>query len=937
MLEKNIAHIIPHSHWDREWRYPIWKNRMLLIEFMDQLLGILDSKPNYRQFIMDGQSVIIEDYLEIRPENEEKVKKYIREGRITCGPWYTLPDLYPLDGECLVRNLLKGFKVSKAYGACMDIGYTSFGWGQTAQFPQIFAGFGIDFVITAKRVDEKRAPESEFWWEAPDGTKVLTTRLGAGGRALFFVNTVVQSRYNTCVDDQYHFEWKKSGVIYHKANAEDSYEDYFKVDEEDSFYPERIKPAIEGCWAGTEATTVKSQRLMLAGCDFSGPIPGLEEIIIEANKVSDNIEFKHSTLQEYIGSFKSRVDEDKLRTIKGELRDGPSSACSGNALSTRIYIKQLNKKVQNLLIHKAETAASLLAMLGNEYPLAFLDKAWDYMLKAHPHDSINGVTQDKTVEDNLYRLNQAMEIAGVTYEKALSQMIRHADLSDFSEDDLLLFAVNTLPFPVKDMVKVSVDIPREMNSWDFKVINDKGDEVGVQWITKKEDVVPVSDLNARPWPFHIDRHIVYLETGEIPASGFRVFKIVPTNKFARSFVSGPTYQRITDGQEISKTHNTLENEHLLVEVNMNGTIKLTDKSTKKVYDGLHFFEDTGEVGDYWINLPPYENKTFYSHGCNAKIWCQDNGKLSATLGIEIKMEIPAYGHRPNSFFGADSKRSDEQVVMMISTYVTLKKDSKRLDLKVKINNTAEDHRVRVMYPTDIRTQYACAAGHFTVDKRPIMPKDDYSEEYYVDMQTLPQQSFVDISNGKEGIAFINNCLTEYEFKNDGRSTLALTLFRSVRNIICTEMRALGKFPDQKGGQCLGIREFEYSLYPHAGDWETAKVFKEAKAFNVPLTVMQTAFHKLGSIPSGTSLFSIESEDLVISALKKAEDRDSYILRLFNPTDKSIQSKINFYAKVSKAYLANLNEERLSELEVENTNAVKISAGGNKIITIELEC
>lgn len=72
-------------------------------------------------------------------------------------------------------------------------------------------------------------------------------------------------------------------------------------------------------------------------------------------------------------------------------------------------------------------------MLGNEYPLAFLNKAWDYMLKAHPHDSINGVTQDKTVEDNLYRLNQAMEIAGVTYEKALSQLIGHADLSDFSE------------------------------------------------------------------------------------------------------------------------------------------------------------------------------------------------------------------------------------------------------------------------------------------------------------------------------------------------------------------------------------------------------------------------------------------------------------------------------------------------------------------------
>jgi mannosylglycerate hydrolase len=96
---KDIGYIVPHTHWDREWRYPIWQSRMLLVEFMEELLGILDSDPKYRSFVLDGQSVIIEDYLEVRPGNKDKVAKYIKEGRISIGPWYTLPDLYPIEGK----------------------------------------------------------------------------------------------------------------------------------------------------------------------------------------------------------------------------------------------------------------------------------------------------------------------------------------------------------------------------------------------------------------------------------------------------------------------------------------------------------------------------------------------------------------------------------------------------------------------------------------------------------------------------------------------------------------------------------------------------------------------------------------------------------------------------------------------------------------------
>lgn len=936
MENRRLAYIVPHTHWDREWRYPIWKSRMMLVEFMDQLLKILDENGDYKQFLMDGQAVIIEDYLAMMPENKEKLYSYIKEGRIAVGPWYTLPDLYPVDGECLVRNLLKGKRVADEMGGCLKIGYTSFGWGQTAQFPQIYAGFGIDFIVTAKLITKKRSPKDEFIWEAPDGTKVLTTRLGNGGRHNFFVNSYIPAKYGVNINNSsFKYQWGKTGISYHKANEEAAFEDYFKLDDHSHYFPDTVKDTFESCWKATDDTTVDNVRLIPAGCDFTGPLPELKDMIKDANETIHNKEFVHGTIQEYVNQFKQLVNRDELLIVKGELREGPSYACSSNALATRIYIKQLNKKVQNILIHKAEPLSALIAMFGGKYPVTFLTKAWDYLLKAHPHDSINGVTQDKTVEDNMYRLNQAYEISNVVYERGLSDLMLCMNLTSFNEEDLLLTAVNMLPLSISDVVKVCVDIPREYNAWDFKVFDDLGHEVEIQSITKQEKVSPVNDLHSRPWPFYVDRHTFYLDTGIIPACGYKVFKVVPTNTFKRDVEGYPQYMRMTDGQCISKAHNMLENEFLKVEAASNGTFKIEDKQSGKVYKNLHHFEDTGEVGDYWISVPAYKNQTYTSHGLQANIWCEDNGRLSATLGIKMNMEIPKYSFRPDNFFNSESKRSDEKTQMTITTYITLKKGSKKLEVKLKVDNTAEDHRLRVMYPTGIQPEYSYAAGHFTVDKRPVLPKEGETELYYPEMQTLPQQYFVDVSDEAQGIAFVNNSLTEFELKNDGYGTLALTLFRSVRNIICTETRAPGRFPDQKGGQCLGLREYEYAIYPHTGNWEKGSVYSEARQFNVPVTVMQVTAHKKGTLPSGIGLFEIQPENLILSAFKKAEDRNGFIIRLFNPTDKSLEGSLKLYKEIQEAYSVNLNEERGAQIDINNAHEISISVPSNKIMTIEL--
>jgi len=933
--KKDTGYIVSHTHWDREWRYPLWKSRMMLVQFIKELLNILDTDPDYKNFVMDGQSVIIEDYLEIRPEDRERIIKYIKDGRISIGPWYTLPDLYPVNGESLIRNLLKGIRFSESLGGYLKVGYNSFGWGQTAQFPQIYKGFGFDVIIAAKNVSKDRAPDSEFIWEAPDGTRVLTTRLGQHARANFYMNSYIAIMHGMdYLSDDYRYEHDKSGLTYHQADEKNHFQDHFMLRSNSKIHGEVLKEAIQKAWDGTNETTLKSHRILMNGSDFTMPQRELTEIIKLANELFENKIFIHSSLEEYTNKLKELVDYEKLKVVKGELRDGPASSCSSNALATRSYIKRLNRKVENSLLRYTEPLSVIGSMMGIEYQKEFIDLAIKYMLLSQPHDSINGVTQDKTAEDTVNRLNQALEISEAVSEMVCSEMIKRINLSHFNSRDIILVAINPSPTAQRHVVKAYMDIPQEYNIWDFDLEDCNGNRIDKQLVSRKEVIVPVHDPNSRPWPYYADRFCFYVDTGDIPACGYKVLKIVPKSSFNRKTVFWPEMRK-SKGNDIASSVDTMENEYLKVKVEKDGTISLLDKSTNKLYTNLNYFEDTGDCGDYWVYYPPYNNRIYTSKGSQARIWLEDNGPLSATIGTEIKMTIPAYAHRPENAVKGESIRSDEERELAIICYYTLKKGSKRLDVSVEIENTAEDHRLRLMFDTGIKAVYSDAAGHFTVDRRHVSPLKDENGEYYPEMQTLPMQSFVDISDGNAGFAVLSNCFFEYEAMDNTEGTIAITLFRSVRNIICAEFRSAGVFAHEKGGQSLGKQKYEYSIYPHKGNWCEAEVYAEAERFMLPPKLLQTARHDMGELPTEHGLFSITPSNLIMSALKKAEDRDSFILRVYNPTDRPINGNINIYSTVKKAYVTNLNEERLKEIAVNEEHSIQVEIGSNKIETIEL--
>ena len=176
MAEQLNIILVPHTHWDREWYQTFQQFRARLVHTIDKLLDILDRDRNFSYFMLDGQTIVLDDYLEVQPEQEERLKKYTRSGRITVGPWYIQPDEFLVSGEALIRNLQMGLQRAAEFGEPMRIGYVPDCFGHIAQLPQILQGFGIDNAVFWRGVGAE-ARQSEFLWAAPDGTRVLVIHL----------------------------------------------------------------------------------------------------------------------------------------------------------------------------------------------------------------------------------------------------------------------------------------------------------------------------------------------------------------------------------------------------------------------------------------------------------------------------------------------------------------------------------------------------------------------------------------------------------------------------------------------------------------------------------------------------------------------------------------------------------------------------------------
>ncbi|MDR2029406.1 MAG: glycosyl hydrolase-related protein, partial [Treponema sp.] len=446
---------------------------------------------------------------------------------------------------------------------------------------------------------------------------------------------------------------------------------------------------------------------------------------------------------------------------------------------------------------------------------------------------------------------------------------------------------------------------------------------------------PTHDMEGRPWPTYTDRHRCFIELEGVPALGYKTYQVCVKSTFQRDHYYWLAMRK-TAGNEIGRGDNFLENEYLTITVNPNGTFDLLDKIRNRCFPGLHYFEDAGDVGNYWAYYPPYENQIHTTLSAAPRIWMAENGPLAATVVVEYRFELPLSGREPAYGVRGESRRSAETAALMIHTELTLKKGAGRLDILTRVDNTVENHRLRAAFPTGLAAEYSHAGGHFTVDKRPLTSARDGEGRYFNEMQTLPMSRFVDVSEDPEGLAFLSESVTEYELRSDPRHTLYLTLFRAMGNMIVTGWECVGRFPNQKGSQLQRTMSFTYAVYPHLGDWADGGVCPESRRFALPLRAYETMGARSGTLPSVYGFCQVSDPGLVVSCLKRAEDRDTVILRIYNPCPGEKHGEVQFAFPLRAVWETDLNENRGRPLILSGPHSFEFTCASNRIMTFELE-
>ncbi|HEX6819453.1 MAG TPA: glycoside hydrolase family 38 C-terminal domain-containing protein [Ktedonobacterales bacterium] len=929
MAEETYLLVVPHTHWDREWYQTFQQFRMRLVRAVDKVLDVLERDPTFRYFMLDGQTIVLEDYLAIRPENELRLRALISQGRILVGPWYLQPDEFLVGGESLIRNLQIGRRMAAPYGGAMSVGYVPDTFGHIAQLPQILRGFDIDNAVFWRGVPPL-VDKGLFTWTAPDGSAVrviwLYDEFGYSNAAMLPPNAEALAARVTQIAER--MRDKAVGNVY----------------------------------------------LLMNGSDHLEPQAELPAILDKANArlAESNTRLILGTLPQYVA--KMREASGPLPTLHGEMRSSYSAHLLPGVLSTRMWLKQRNAACEALLTRWAEPAAAWAWLFGSDYPHTLLDLSWQYLLQNHPHDSICGCGIDQVHAEMLPRFDQSEQIAEEVTARALDSLAGHASTCAFDR------AVPIVVFnPGAGTRTDAVQVEAQIRSSDFEVVDAQGRVLPHQtlsahagqlmdqevdkslvlaglsmasegrafgftlvdaWLgmdttrpnTALVDVV-VSD-RGDPDPAVLERAKaqaaalamrdditsfrviareakktdVLLLARDVPAHGGRVVYLRPRS--ARQ-----DQLNHAGGVQIGPAH--IENAHLRVDVDAkDGTLTLLDRRTGATYAGLNAIADTGDVGDLYNYCPPASDTLVTQPAWPPSIEVVEAGPVRASLRVTRTYLLPA------SCTEARDARSGDTVRCVVTSDVSLTINSRRAEIRTTVENAARDHRLRVLFPVPFVAETADAEGVFDVTTRPAQRTGPEPGEpawllwMETPVNTHPQKRFVDISDGTRGLAILNRGLPEYEvlpYEDGESSAIALTLLRCVewlsRDDLATRRNHAGPALHTPAAQGLGTYVFEYALVPHPGTWraEDATVLREAQAFEAGLRASVTERHD-GPLGSSWSFVHVTPATVSLSAVKHAADADALIVRLHNPLPTPVTSEVILALPFRDVSVVNLNED-----------------------------
>jgi alpha-mannosidase len=881
--QKIQCHFISNSHWDREWRYSMQRTRYMLVHLLDMLFDIFEREPGFKSFHLDSQTIPLQDYLEVYPEKEALVKKYVQQEKLLVGPWFCLPDEYYIGGEAIIRNLLLGHKIAHRFGKVSKTGYSPFSWGQVSQMPQIYKGFGIDVISFYRGINSEVAPHSEYIWEGPDGTRIVGSRLGC--RPRYNVWYVIQRPVfwnETDVGNRLVF-WKTPRAPFMFADPTNCELDAQYAHPEFAYHAEHVKAFAQQAIAEQDDDWTTPHRFWSDGHDSSCPDIREARMITDCDKaLGDSADVFHSTVEAWQDGLRKSVRPD-WPVVRGEMRHhrnhgATSSELIGNGSSSRIHLKQDNFRTERAVTSYTEPLAVFASLLGAPYPQRLIDLAYNWMMQNHGHDSIGACARDVVSADFPFRCRQAQEISACVMERAMMDVAGSIDLSAYSPEHMALVVYNPAPFTRSEVTPLVIHAPKDWNADTLEITDQKHRKVRIQVRSRIDPAYKfVYSPNNVANTLELTRFDVLADFTDVPPMGYTTCLVKPVILPKPKYFEQPV-SLLTGPQ-------TMENEFLSVTINGNGTLGLRDKTTGKCYEGLGYFRDSGEIGNPWVHEAPPDDTIYTTLNEKATVCLVRDGALEASFKVVLNWALP-------ESIGPDKKsRSSRLRPFIITNTVTLRKGQRWVDIVTEVENCIEDHYFRVSFPTGLKTDTVAVQSQFDVVERPI-PLPDYTKFCEVLATDDPMNSFIDLSDGKAGMALLNEGLKAYGTQDDTQRTAHLTLLRGYALAICVTNIGFADYSNSdKGSQCLGKHSFHYAVMPHAGDWAEGKVWRASDQFTLALQAALIGPSKQGREPQQKSFIEMKTEGLPISAVKRSESDEGWVVRLFNPFAKEIKTAI----------------------------------------------
>jgi mannosylglycerate hydrolase len=929
-MPKKKIHVLSNTHWDREHRHGFQETRIMLVEMIEELISIFDSDPDFKSFTFDGQSVPLEDILEINPQLEGRLKQLVSDGRILIGPWYTLPDMTPARPEALIRNLLMGDKVCARFGRKMMAGYSIFSFGQIAQLPQLYAGFCIDSLICYKGAPKHVHKHPEFIWKAPNGDKVLCSILGKHSRMNFYVSfTVPVILGGDIFSDDWQAVYTNHRRLVHCVNRNLCHLNAKEMEPDIRIREELIKGAVDEILDTVKSSAAKKNFLAFDGIDFSTPLKELPAALKLANELNNGgVMLVHSTLQDYFAEFRAEVDVGSLDEHTGEMRYGPIQDIHSETISGNMPLKQQMFRVESEIIDYAEPLSVFASTLGVRFPRGVLEFAWKDLLKSQAHDSFHGAGAAKIKPDTIYRLEQVHEIAESVTRRAVESIVNGLDTANYADDDILLCVFNPCPFPRKcAVIRVCLDLPEAEFVRDYQIVDVDGNRLKLfKYGSRHENIAAVNPEN-RPKPVRLCRDDVDVEVNDIPALGYKTL-VLKRTKGSASDNPNPFGEPVFSAGTIARKTNVLDNGRLRVTIRPDATVDVYDYDTGRDFTGLNALSDSGEAGNVWVHNPPQHNRIISSVGAAGEISLLENSFLSATSQVRFDLNLP------ESLDQLRTGRSSAAVRQELICLITLQKDSKVLRFSLAFDNAVQDHKLSVSFPTGIETEYSFSDSSFELKKRPVEYLTDHNGYAGPELRTHPMQKFIDVSDGKGGVSLFSKGLHEFQTCNDDGALIELTLLRAATQTFPLHTGVDVKFAEEPS-QCLEHVECEYALYFHPGDLTEACVPRVSEEYGLECVVAQSGLGSGGSLPAEASFIELSHPMTQLNCVKLAEKSDDIIIRLTNPTGEIIKEQLTVFGQVEKAMLCRLNEDIQEELKVSDGSRINLELKPYTIYTLML--